>query len=481
MPVLWICLGLLLLLAAIVLVRAIRFVPAAAATKRAPLRMPENPNSVAEKLSAAIRQPTISFAPGHPEREAAMKALHAELERLFPKFHAVTEKHVINEFSLAYRWKGKTGDNPALVMAHMDVVPIASGTEADWTHPPFSGAIADGFVWGRGALDIKSHLVCSLEAAEWLMTEDFVPEHDYWFAFGHDEEIGGVDGATKMAEWFAAQGIRFSWLLDEGGAVQEGALKGLERPLALIGIGEKGYADIRFSARDEGGHASMPPRHTALGHVATFLHKLERTPMKARLVPPVRLFLDKVGRELPFGLRLILANLWLFEPLFLKVFSAGRTGNAMVRTTAAPTMAQASNAMNVLPQKAEAVANFRILHGDTCETLMAHLRNIVGDAGIAIEPDKMNDPSAISSTAHPAWDRMVAGVEALYPEALAAPYLMMGATDARKYEAVSDNQYRFTPYRITMTDLKGVHGTNERISLDNLNRCVAFFRHMLEG
>ncbi len=293
--------------------------------------------------------------------------------------------------------------------------------------------------------------------------------------------IGGVDGATKMAEWFAAQGIRFSWLLDEGGAVQEGALKGLERPLALIGIGEKGYADIRFSARDEGGHASMPPRHTALGHVATFLHKLERTPMKARLVPPVRLFLDKVGRELPFGLRLILANLWLFEPLFLKVFSAGRTGNAMVRTTAAPTMAQASNAMNVLPQKAEAVANFRILHGDTCETLMAHLRKIVGDAGIAIEPDKMNDPSAISSPAHPAWDRMVAGVEALYPEALAVPYLMMGATDARKYEAVSDNQYRFTPYRITMTDLKGVHGTNERISLDNLNRCVAFFRHMLEG
>ena len=209
MPVLWICLGLVALLAAVVLIRAIRFVPAERSASREPLRMPECPEAVAEKLSAAIRHPTISLAPDHPERESAMMALHAEIERLFPRFHAVAEKHVINGFSLAYRWKGKTGDNPALIMAHMDVVPIASGTEGDWTYPPFSGAIADGFVWGRGTLDIKSHLICSLEAAEWLLEEGFVPEHDYWFAFGHDEEIGGVDGAMKMAEWFARQGIRF--------------------------------------------------------------------------------------------------------------------------------------------------------------------------------------------------------------------------------------------------------------------------------
>ena len=481
MPVLIASIGLLILLVCVVLIRTMRFRPAAAVTNPEPLQMPPNPEAIAEKMSAVIRIPSISFPTRHPEREQAMRDMHAELERQFPLFHVKAEKTVINEFSLAYRWKGKSDTSPRLVLAHMDVVPIAPGTEEDWTHPPFSGEIADGFVWGRGTLDIKSHLVCSLEAAEWLMAEGFVPEQDIWFAFGHDEEIGGPEGAMKMEKWFAGKGIHFSWLLDEGGLVNDGAMKGLDRPLALIGIGEKGYADIRFTARDEGGHASMPPKHSALGTIATFVHRLEGKPMKTRLVPPVWAFLNTVGRYQSFGLRLILANLWLFKPLFLKVFSAGRTGNAMLRTTAAPTMAKASNAMNVLPQSAEAIVNFRILHGDTCDTLLEHLNKVAKGLGIEIEPDKMNDPSAISKTEGPVWARMAEGIGRLYPEAIPVPYLMMGATDARKYEAVSDNQYRFTAYRISTADLKRIHGTDERISVDNLNRCVAFFRYMMEG
>lgn len=481
MPVLIAILCILAVIAIIVMVRTLRFRPLPAAGNPEPLKMPVNPDAIAEKMAAVVRVPSISFPTPHPEREAAMRDMHETLERQFPVFHANTEKTVVNGYSLAYRWKGKSDTTPALILAHMDVVPIAPGTEEDWTHPPFSGDIADGFVWGRGTLDIKSHLVCSLEAAEWLMGEGFVPEHDIWFAFGHDEEIGGHEGAMKMEKWFAEKGIRFSWLLDEGGVVNDGAMKGLDRPLALVGIGEKGYADIRFTARDDGGHASMPPRHSALGTIATFVHRLERKPMKTRLVPPVQAFLNTVGRHLPQGLRVILANLWLFKPLFLKVFSQGRTGNAMLRTTAAPTMAKASNAMNVLPQSAEAIVNFRILHGDTCDTLMAHLQEVAKGLDIEIEPDKMNDPSAISTTEGPVWDRMTEGINRLYPEAIPVPYLMMGATDARKYEAVSDNQYRFTAYRIGMADMKRIHGTDERISVDNLNRCVAFFRFMMEG
>ena len=472
---------LLVLIAVVVLVRALRFRPPVRAAAAAPLPMPPDASVIAEKMAAAVRVPTISVHPEHPERQEAMLAYHAELERLFPRVHAAMERTVVNGLSLVYRWPGKSPKEPACIMAHMDVVPVEAGTGQDWTHGPFSGDIADGFVWGRGTLDIKSHMVCALEAAEWLLDEEFTPERDIWFAFGHDEEIGGREGASRLVEWFRDKGVRFSYVLDEGGVVNEGAVKGIDRPLALIGICEKGFANIRFTARDEGGHASMPPKHSALGRISTFFHRLERRPMQSRLIPPVQAFLDVVGREMSFGMRVILANLWLFKPLFLVVFGAGRTGNAMLRTTATPTMAQASEAPNVLPQKAEGVANFRLLPGDTGDTLMAHLEKLAKGLGLTTEAIQLDNPSGISSTDHPAWRRIVEGANRLYPEAIAVPYLMMGATDSRKYEPVSDNQYRFTPYHIGAEDIRRIHGTNERISVDNLNRCVAFFRYMMQG
>ena len=225
----------------------------------------------------------------------------------------------------------------------------------------------------------------------------------------------------------------------------------------------------------------MPPPHSALGKVATFLHRLERSPMKARMIPPVQTFLDGVGREMSFGLRIILANLWLFEPLFIKVFSANRAGNAMLRSTIAVTMADASGAPNVLPQRARAVANFRLLPGDTGDTLMGHLKRVAQDMDIEMEILQLDNPSSLSDYNHPAFRRIAEAAASLYPDAVVVPYLVMAATDARKYESVADNQYRFTPYRIDESDLKRIHGTNERISVDNLNRCVAFFRFMMEG
>ncbi len=478
-------LALLIVLLAVLLIRTIRFTPHPQKQASGPLQFPTDPDAVAHKLSATVRIPTISFPEPNPAsdgmREQAMLALHAELEKLFPRVHAAMDKEIVNGYSLVFHWKGRQEKDMGLIIAHMDVVPIEPGTEGDWTHAPFSGAVADGFVWGRGTLDIKCHMICALEAAETLLAEGHVPEHDLWFAFGHDEEIGGAEGATRIAGWFAEKGIHFAWLVDEGGVVNDGALPGVDKPIALIGMGEKGFANVQFTARDNGGHASMPPPHSSLGKMATYLHRLERTPMKARLIPPIRTFLDGVGREMPFGLRLILANLWLFEPIFLKAFTASRSGNAMLRTTAAVTMAEASNAPNVLPQRTQAVANFRILPGDSLDSLMTHLRKVAKGMDIEMEFRENNNPSKLSSVDHPAFLRIVEAAASLYPDAVVVPYLVLAATDARKYEAVSDNQYRFTPYRIDQSDLKRIHGTNERISVDNLNRCVAFFRYMLKG
>jgi len=473
-----ICVVLLLVL---LLVRTIRFRPPVKRISTAVLQFPADPEVVARKLSAAVKIPTISFPEPDTEREKAMLALHAELERLFPLVHAQLRKEIINGYSLAFHWKGKQAGNAGLITAHMDVVPIEPGTENDWTHEPFSGAMADGYVWGRGTLDIKCHMICALEAAEMLLTEKYVPEHDLWFAFGHDEEIGGKQGADRLVQWFSEKGIHFAWLVDEGGVVSDGVLKGVDRPIALIGVGEKGFANVKFTARDGGGHASMPPPHSALGRIATFLHKLEQTPMKARLIPPIRTFLGGIGREMPFGIRFILANLWLFEPLFIKVFTASPAGNALLRTTTAVTMAEASNAPNVLPQRAQAVANFRLLPGDTGDSLLAHLKAIAKGMDIEMEFLQMDNPSTLSSPDHPAFKRLADAAGSLYPDAIVVPYLVLAATDARKYESVADNQYRFTPYRIEQTDLKRIHGTDERISVDNLNRCVAFFRYMMEG
>lgn len=464
-----------------VIARTIAFQPVKAGRVLERLKMPQNPNAIAEKMSAAIKVASLTPLPEYPERREKMLEMHAALEKLYPELHKVAERTVVGELSLIYKWKGKSSSLPVLFTAHLDVVPIAKDTEQDWTHPPFSGAIADGFVWGRGALDIKSHLVSVLEAADWLIKEGFVPKTDIWFAFGHDEEVGGKNGAGQIVKWFQENKIRFSWMQDEGGIVGDGLVKGVQRPLAMIGICEKGLANIRFTARDIGGHASMPPKHSALGVVATYLHLIEKYPMKLRLIPPVRMFFDLVGREMSFGMRVVFANLWLFKPLFLMVFSGKRTGNAMLRTTAAPTMAEASNAANVLPQKATAVANFRLLPGDDVNSLMAHLKNLANKAHVEIEAINLNNPSKVSAIDHVGFKSIADCVTRLYPGCLAVPYLMMAATDARWYEAVSDNQYRFTPYFVDEADLKRIHGTNERISIDNLNRCVAFFRNIMEN
>lgn len=233
----------------------------------------------------------------------------------------------------------------------MDVVPIEKGTEEDWNYEPFSGAIVDEYVWGRGTIDTKVHMIGALEAAESLLNENYVPDRDIYFAFGHDEEVGGTQGADRIVKYFIENDIEFEYLIDEGGCVTEEAIKEISKPIALIGVGEKGYANIKVSISDSGGHGSMPPRHTALGKVAQAINNLEKNQCPLKLTKPVKEFLLKIGPEMKFTNKVILSNLWLFKTLFLRNFSKTRTGNAMLRTTTAATMAEASMEPNVLPQK----------------------------------------------------------------------------------------------------------------------------------
>ncbi|HOA35434.1 MAG TPA: M20 family peptidase [Bacillota bacterium] len=429
----------------------------------------------AERLSRAVQLPTITVSDPEKGDWGPFEKFIRYLEQAYPSAHGVLEREIVNGYSLLYRWKGRDESlKPVLFLAHIDVVPVEEGTEQDWHYPPFSGALAEGFVWGRGTMDVKNQLISVLEAVEYLAAEGFTPARDFYFAFGHDEETRGEEGAVKLSELLQSRGLSFEYILDEGGAVTLGAMPGVKRPIALVGIAEKGYADIRITAQGEAGHSSMPPRHTAAGLIGRAVAALEKRQRPARISPYLKETLAYVGPEMGFGLRLILANLWLFGPLFKMVFKSSRAGNALLRTTTAVTVLEGGSKPNVLPQKASAVINYRIAPGESVQELLDHVREVVGDK-IKVEPIQATEPSKISPVDGSGFQAIEQAVYAVFPEAATVPYIVMGGTDAIRYEPVCDQIYRFTPMLISKEDLDRLHGTNERLSLENIERGIRFY------
>ena len=436
-----------------------------------------------QKLAEAVRIPTISYIDDAKKDKNAFYQLHELLEKQFPLIHKNCEKTIINKFSLVYCLKAnnpKPEKKPVLITAHMDVVPVEEGTESDWREPPFSGNISDGMVWGRGTLDIKIHLIAAMEAMERLLEKGVSPSRDIYLAFGHDEELTGEQGALKIAEYFKDKGLEFDFVLDEGGLVVKNVIEGIDEPIAMVGVGEKGFANILLSVSMDGGHASMPARHTSLGILAKALCRLESHPFKPRLISCTKDFLMRIGPNMKGMNRVVLANLWLFKPLFLMIFSKTNTGSALLRTTMAVTMAQGSPAPNVVPQKSQACVNSRILPGQDGRTLLNHMKKILKGLPVEIEPLVLDDPSSLSPSDCDAYRFIESLIGEFCGNVITVPYLVMASTDARKYEPVCKNIYRFTPYIIDDEDVAKIHGTNENISIENVNRCIDFFTALME-
>ena len=436
---------------------------------------------IAEHLSAAVQIKTISWSPTAETEGNAFLAFHAFLETTFPTVHATLTREVINDYSLLYRWRGSDPDKtPIAILGHMDVVPIEPGTEDDWDHPPFSGAIADGFIWGRGVLDDKSSVVLSMEAVEALTQQGFVPEQDIYFAFGHDEEIGGQRGAVKIVELLKSRGIQFDWILDEGFTILDGYLDYINGPLAVVGIVEKGFLTLELTATDAGGHSSTPRADTAVSKLARAVERVQSNPFPIEIDPEDEARIRSTAAEMPFFERLMSANLWLFGHFVKAEIAANPYAAAQFRTTTAATVFNAGTKENILPQEAKALINFRLHPRDTIDDVVARTIELINDPEIDVQiyavPSNPPQPSNIDGEAY----AMITGAlgDAFGPIA-AAPSLVVGATDSRFYIDVSKEIFRFTPVVMTLEQFSGFHGTGERVALENLGRSVKFYEQLI--
>lgn len=436
-----------------------------------------------QNLSKAIQIPTICNVDESVVDWSKFDEFHAFLKDAYPLIHEKLELQIISTRSLMYHWKSEHPEKePICLLAHQDVVPVTPGTEDDWEHDPFSGDVADGFVWGRGALDIKNHLIAVMEAVETLLEEGYEPERDIYLCFGHNEEVmaeGEACGATCMMQWFKDRGIRLDSVIDEGGAILSVKVdKVIDGHLAGVGIAEKGHVDFEISVNAKGGHSSQPPKHSALGQLSKIVCNLENHQFKAKLTPQLTSLFTEIGKNTTYPVRCIASNLPVLKPLITEICSNIPPVASMMRTTTAITMANGSPAPNVLPQKASVVANFRIMPGQTVEDVEAHIRKYAGPkAEVKLLGGK--NPSKISPTDSRAFNVISKICKSMDPKAIVAPYLVMGGTDARQYEDVCDNIYRYSPFLMTTGLLLTTHGTNERIPVSSLEDGVAFFKRYI--
>jgi carboxypeptidase PM20D1 len=440
--------------------------------------------AAAARLGAAVRFKTIASTSDLDANGAEFSGLHALLQSSFPKAHAVLQRELVGQYGLVYTWLGSDRSAPAIgLMAHQDVVPVAPGTEGDWQQPPFSGALRDGFVWGRGAWDDKGNLMSMMEAVELLAGSGFKPRQTIYLIFGHDEEIGGLRGAAEVAKLFKQRGIRLQFVLDEGLLITDGVLAGLNQPAALVGVAEKGYMSLLLTASATPGHSSMPPPQaetSAIGMMSAALARLEDRQMPLAVRGLSQEMFETLAPEMSGPNRVFLSNMWLFKPIIEQQLKKGASTNASLRTTTALTVFNAGNADNVLPGRASATVNFRLLPGDSGDAVVAHVAEAVKNPSITIEKvPGMSEASKVAATDAPGFQLINKTLRQLHPDVIVAPGLMIGATDSRHFDGVADNVYKFSPVRAKPEDLKRFHGTNERISIDNYVELIQFYHQLI--
>ena len=465
----------MLLLCVVLVIKTAMMKPTPAKMLEVPLDTSERADVYGERLARMVRHETISWR--NQEDRTKFYEFHKLLEELFPNVHKVCEKQVFNG-SLLFKWTGKGNSEPILFLSHQDVVE-ATGT---WKYEPFSGHIdEEGRVWGRGTADTKASLFCIFTALEEMIVEGFVPECDVYIGSSCTEEWGG-EGAPTTAEFLKEQGVRLKLVLDEGGMVVKNPMSGVTGTYAMMGTVEKGYGDLKFTARSKGGHASAPGKNTPLVRLGQFMAEVDKkSPFKVEMSPTVEELLKRMAPNSDFGMRLLFSNVGIFKPVLLKVMPAvSPVAGAMLHTTLAFTMAKGSNGANVLPQEASVVGNMRFIQHQPNEESIALISKIAKKYDIDTEVIYEEQPCPPVDFKGEVFKMVESVVHDIYPGVMPCPYVMTGGTDAKFYSIVSDNCIRFAPIVITPEQQSSIHGLNENIFKGALPKGVDFYKMIIK-
>jgi len=431
------------------------------------------PDSAISHMSEAISIATVS-----PEDTTHIDTLHFNrfrqfLEKSYPLIHQQLSRTIVNHYSYVFEWKGTdTSLLPLILMGHYDVVPVEPSAVKLWTVPPFSGTVKDSIIWGRGSVDDKAAVISILEATEALLRKGFVPKRTILLCFGHNEESTGT-GAIEIVKYLKSKHIRADMVLDEGGEVTTDKLKDVKRPVAMIGVSEKGYVTFELSVQKTGGHSSIPAKETSIDILAKALYTLRQKQSPANMQPPVREFLERVsGSSESFVNKLAMSNLWLFKGTVQKILSYTPEGDAMLRTTIVPTMLESGIRENVIPTNATAIVNCRVITGETYEQVQQFITKTIDDdrVKIRIKGDFATEPSKATDLNSAAFRMVQDAVYNTVDDIIPAPYIMLGATDSRSYREISDGVINFSP----LTDSKGYHGIDERLPIRDYQRFIHF-------
>ena len=434
-------------------------------------------NAAVDALAQLVRCKTISYNDHSLEDDEEFKKLISLLPTLYPRVFDVCSVDQLPDRGLLLRWPGKNHGDPAVLMAHYDVVPV---NEENWEKPPFAGILEDGILWGRGTLDTKVTFNGIFSAANYLIGKGFRPENDIYFAFSGGEEVNGL-GAPKIVQYFIDHDVHPAIVVDEGGAVVENVFPGVTQPCGLIGIAEKGMLNVQFRTLSAGGHASAPKPHTPVGILAAACKRVEDHPFKAHIAGPAAQMFDTLGRYSSLLYRVIFANMWCFGWVIdlLGRLSGGEM-NALVRTTVAFTQMEGSSARNVIPPEAKMVANMRLNPADTIESAVETLENVISNEAVEITVLEGTNPSRVSTTEGPAWEKISAAVAETWPGCIVSPYLMVQCSDSRHWGVLSDKVYRFSAMDLTAEERATIHGNNERIRLECAHRAVEFYIRLMK-
>jgi carboxypeptidase PM20D1 len=460
-----------------------------------------------KRFARGLQFATVSHIDSADNDFAKYDSFRLFVRSAYPRVFSKFTDTLLNAHQWLLHWKGKNPSlKPLLFMSHYDVVapgdynyeessigqnvfdfsdqiaPPPSDEFTKWKFGPFSGAVTEGRIYGRGAIDMKGVVFSLLEAADTLLANGFVPERDIYLALDPDEEVGGLRGAAYLAAYLKARNLQFETIYDEGGIVATpGTAEGINQNIAFVGMGEKGVVGFRIKVKGIGGHSSMPPLQTAAGNAAVIMQRLEKNQFNQRLIEPTQNFLNVAGAGMGFIGRMAIANQWLLSSLLLKQMEKNPQANALTRTTTAITMLKGSDGNNVLAPVVEVVVNFRILPGETSTDVLLHLKKACEGFEVAIDTPRVPvEPSKLSPADGRGYAVIKEAVDKLYPGTLVTPYLTIGATDCKHMGDLSNRIYRFMPVLLNPIEQRSIHNFNEYMSIDNFGRMISYYSYLMQ-